>query len=119
MADPLVRCSPGQIRPAGGRVSDPIPNSEQIEKEWRARLEAAAQTDSAARGQYRKALAAALSGEGLAEKSRLALDEAQRTERVARAEYLRILRIFKSFRIKGREVNHGVARSERQPGTLS
>lgn len=104
-------------------MSDSIPKREQIEKEWRARLKAAADADSAARGQYRKALADyrraladALSEKGLAERSELALDEAQRTEKAARTEYLRILRIFKSFRIKGREAKHGFARVERQPG---
>lgn len=93
-------------------MSSPIFNLEHSEEEWGARLKVAAEADRAARGQYRKALADyrrviadPTSERNAADKSRLALDEAQRNEKVVRAEYLRILRIFKRFRTQ-RPGNH-------------
>ena len=70
-------------------MSSPIHNHEHSEEEWGARLKASAEADRAARSQYRKALAdyrnvlaGSTSERDAADKSRLALDEAQRNEKV-------------------------------------
>lgn len=76
----------------------PEPSRDEIEKMWIMHLRAAAEADQAAREEYRRALADAVSLN--TEESRLALDEARRNETATRAEYLRVLRILKSLRIK-------------------
>jgi hypothetical protein len=76
-----------------------IQRREQIENEWRARLETAASAWTTAREEYNRALAdyhKALAdlGEGPSLESRGGLEEAGSREQTTRAEYWRILRIF-------------------------
>ena len=76
---------------------DTVRRREEIEYRWRARLDAAVAADRAAHERYTKALAEFNKSFSDAIKARQAgfeLDEAHQNEQTARADYLRILKIF-------------------------